>query len=111
MKGKKPIFHIKHTHSIYISPKKKLIFPADLIIIRATQSNTSNNETNKPHFEFPKINPKAKTKTKQIQQKIDQNERYPVENFQALCCVFTCIIKFRQNIETMKLGRKAKQQN
>jgi len=23
MKGKKPILHIKHTHSIYISPKKK----------------------------------------------------------------------------------------
>lgn len=93
MKGKKPIFHTKHTHSIYISPKKKKKnFPADLIIIRATQSNTSNNETNNPHFEFPKINPKAKTKTKQIQQKIDQNRRYPVENFQALCCVFTCII-------------------
>lgn len=62
MKGKKPIFHIKHTHSIYISPKKKLIFPADLIIIRATQSNTSNNETNKPHFEFPKVTQKQKQK-------------------------------------------------
>lgn len=111
MKGKKPIFHIKHTHSIYISPKKKKIFPADLIIIRATQSNTSNNETNKPHFEFPKINPKAKTKTKQIQQKIDQNKRYPVENFQALCCVFTCIIKFRQNIETMNWDGKQKKKN
>ena len=99
-----------HIQSIY-HQKKKLIFPADLIIIRATQSNTSNNETNKPHFEFPKINPKAKTKTKQIQQKIDQNKRYPVENFQALCCVFTCIIKFRQNIETMNWDGKQKKKN
>ena len=30
MKGKKPIFHIKHTHSIYLSPKKKINLPSRL---------------------------------------------------------------------------------